>query len=329
MASFPEGGGKHGVFDLAGNAWEWTADRYVAFPGYAPRDWTYGSGAARVRVTGIAAFDPEQRVAVGGSFPMPLTLCRTGVRRGLSPGERPAAVGFRCVASTLRGADAARALNDDELAPENRARGAAPLPRADVRRTLALEGWRTVPTETPAGWTAPPAYAVIAEHARVAFAPVEVVPVRDPQTLDRDSLEIGPVRLGYLHSTQAFLRPELPAGTYVVAWRAKGLRRFGPNDARPQGAPIEETLALDVERDHAIVLDLDGRALAAIPATIGWSAERDGRTELADALVTGEEPATRMRVRFAAYVQSATTKRGPVLTFECEVRAPADTLAWR
>ncbi|MBL8863282.1 MAG: formylglycine-generating enzyme family protein [Planctomycetes bacterium] len=326
VASFPSGGGRFGVHDLAGNAWEWTDDRYVAFPGYRPREWSYGSGAARTRVTGIAAFDPEQRVAVGGSFQMPLTLCRSGIRRGLLPDQRAAAVGFRCAASARRGADVARRLSEGELAPESRPRGAAALPRPDPRRTLALEGWRTLESEPLEGWKPPAHYAVIAGYDVIAFAALEVVPVRDPQTLDRDSLEIGPIWIGYLHTTLSLSVPELPPGTYAVGWRPRGLRRLAGAGERAEGAPIEEVLAFDIERDHAIVFDLDGRPLAAIPAALSWSVEREGRARFLD---EPAEPGARLRARFEAYAPSATSKRGPSLTFEVVASAPREPLAWR
>jgi len=329
VASFREGGGKFGVFDLAGNAWEWTNDRYSAFPGYAPREWTYGFGAGRARVTGIAAFDPEQRVAVGGSFQMPLTLCRSGIRRGLVREQRAAAIGFRCAASARPGADVARHMNEGELAPENRAKGAAPLAPADGRRTLALEGWRTIPTEAGDGWTPPPGYSVIAAYACIAFAPVQVVPVRDPQTLDRDSLEIAPIGIGYLHTTMPLAEPELAPGTYLVAWRPKGVRKMGGEGARPTGAPLEEELRLDIERDHAIVYHLDGRPLAAIPATILWSVEREGRASFVEVPATGEVEPKYRRVRFEAYAPSATSKRGPVLALEVVALDPGVGVEWR
>ncbi len=329
VASFPEGGGKFGVFDLAGNAWEWTRDAYVAFPGYAPREWSYGFGSGRARVTGIAAFDSEQRVAVGGSFQMPLTLCRSGIRRGLIREQRAAAIGFRCAASARPGADVARHMNEGELALGNRAKGSAPLARADGSRTLLLDGWRTIPSEAGGGWMPPPGYAVIAGYECVAFAPVEVVPVRDPQTLDRDSLEIAPIGIGYLHTTIALAEPELGPGTYLVAWRPKGLRKMGGEGARPTGAPLEEVLRLDIERGHAILYHLDGKPLAAIPATILWSVERDGRAAFVEAVATGDVETNRRRVRFEAYAPSATSKRGPVLTIEVVALDPGVSVEWR
>ena len=77
------------------------------------------------------------------------------------------------------------------------------------------------------------------------------------------------------------------------------------------------------------MFDLDGKPLAAITASTAWSVEREGRAGFVAAVETGEVDATRRRARFEAYVASATSKRGPLLTFDVVVRAPNDAIAWR
>jgi hypothetical protein len=107
------------------------------------------------------------------------------------------------------------------------------------------------------------------------------------------------------------------------------LRKLGTEGARQEGAPLEELLKLDVEQDHAIVFDIDGHPLAAIPATIGWSSDREGSVTFLDEVETGPEPSARRRVHFETYGPSATAKRGPVLTFDVAVRVPDATIVWR
>jgi formylglycine-generating enzyme required for sulfatase activity len=76
VGSFPAGASAHGIFDLAGNVWEWTASRYVPYDG--------GPGE-------------DKRVLRGGSWGGgdPRTERATG-RFRLDPGTRAQFLGFRC-----------------------------------------------------------------------------------------------------------------------------------------------------------------------------------------------------------------------------------------
>ena len=85
VAQFILGRSPAGVFDMAGNVWEWTADRYDP------------EGYKRARRPSA----PNLRAARGGSFSSPPERATTQARRGLSPKAAPDDVGVRCVTSPL------------------------------------------------------------------------------------------------------------------------------------------------------------------------------------------------------------------------------------
>jgi formylglycine-generating enzyme required for sulfatase activity len=75
VGSFPHGASPYGAFDMAGNVWEWVADRYHA-PG--------------------AAYTQERRVLRGGAWSYAAVFMRTSYRRHERPDYSEHRIGFRC-----------------------------------------------------------------------------------------------------------------------------------------------------------------------------------------------------------------------------------------
>ena len=84
VGKFPKGVSSYGCYDMIGNAWEWTADNYLPYPGSMAQDEFFGK---------------ERYVARGGSY---FTDCFDAVsifREKYTPVSDYEDVGFRCVKS--------------------------------------------------------------------------------------------------------------------------------------------------------------------------------------------------------------------------------------
>jgi sulfatase modifying factor 1 len=107
VKSFPPNG--YGLYDMAGNVWQWTSDFYRADAHVLSLDELAKSGASCcVNPTGPAAsFNPTrevvdsvERVTKGGSFLCNPSYCesyRPTARRGTPPDTGTEHIGFRCV----------------------------------------------------------------------------------------------------------------------------------------------------------------------------------------------------------------------------------------
>ena len=88
-----------GLFDILGNAWEWTMD--VGSP-YATEE----DGPPPAGPSGPELSDDAARVLRGGSFDYGPEMARSATQPGLTPSSRFYTLGFR-VARTLPGGPAA------------------------------------------------------------------------------------------------------------------------------------------------------------------------------------------------------------------------------
>jgi formylglycine-generating enzyme required for sulfatase activity len=333
VGSFPAGASRQGVFDLAGNVWEWTASPYLPFPGYQTRVYDVGFGAARKKVNAIADWNGEQRVVVGGSFQNGKLMARATTRRAADRGQAADALGFRCAASTRPGLDLAAALLESALPLNARPRDARGTIEFAAESVVCADGWSTA-TPAKAG-SGPEGYAVVADYRFVVFAPVRLVPTYDPSGLDKLSAAEDLVALGFLSTNVPVTEPELPAGTYTLFWRGKGARpTVASASVRTEEAPLAEALHLDVDVDQLIVADASGRPVTAWPCKLEWENLRECRVAWIDPATaprTGGDPwpeGTRiLRLDLCAPCRAA--QKGFAFGMTLRFAPDALTVSWR
>ena len=292
IASFPDGTTEDGLFDLSGNVWEWTTSRYMPYDGYKMQTFKFGRGSKRIEVDAMAKWDPNKRVAVGGSVQSPRQICRVTTRRGTDRFQKTSSLGFRCAASAIAGLDRAL-VGLADIPNEFRPSTANGPVEYSPELLTAMDKWTTkagsgakkgiaLPEETGSGTELPDLYSIISGYSYISFIPVQAVPTPTLSELRKATIEGDLVHLGVLSTDQEIIDPPIGAGTWMVAFRGAGASpEENPEDAEGEAgeeAPdveetsstqrqqAEEALGFDTAVDTVILFDSQGKPVTSFPA---------------------------------------------------------------
>jgi len=313
VGSFPDGA-SGGVYDLAGNVWEWTSSPFDPYPGYKPL-------RVELKDRVVEAFGPfssAQRVVVGGSFQMDKTGVRLAIRKYTDPTQSTSALGFRCAASPLPGLDAAQWIVTQDVA------AAAPWKEIEwsPRSAVVRRRWTS-----EAGTAKVPGYRVIGGYQQLLACPVASLAASNPVELGALSARSGPVLVALVDLSFATTAPALAPGTHLVAWRRGDTATQGekrPKNAASEPAGLADLPGFHADADCFLFLDLDGTPRAALgTAALPFSREKPGRVELAS------DPAAGDALTFTLCVPSArTASKGFFVELKLEAAAGTFGSGW-
>ncbi len=255
VASF-EQGAVNGVYDLAGNVWEWTSSPYTAYAKYAPIKIKKKTGRKKTEKRIEAGFDPNMRVLVSGSFKQAKDGVRIPTRMPTGRGQSAEALGFRVASSKAPGFDVAVDLLYDAIDYRVLPQNTEFLERA----TLIKQRWTT---ET--GSANAPGYGIVTGYERMLFTPVDKIDQGSLANLFKRTIG-EPIVVGFLSLSKTLAAPLLDGGTYIVFYRAANkLPKLDKDESAPDWSLVD---GFDETRDNYFLYTPDGTPQAAFAAQV-------------------------------------------------------------
>lgn len=291
--TFPGNASPFGCVDMAGNVAEWTASPYVELPGFRPFSVTIKKTRQKVQVE--PDFDPTAAVVRGGAYTQPADATRIDSRVGLYRNTRALVLGFRVAASAVAGLDAIRLASAEMKG--GIFRGATGrhlqyemvlgLQHHRVADMQAAAAARKAPPKPFPAVEPPKGYAIPAGHEALAVVPVKEFPYPSLDRMRKAVEKQGAAVFGVLHTTVALAEPNVPPGTYYLAYLGElepkailerggtlppevmkrlGLENEPPPEVEPREAPWIELAGVQIRpnRETLLIVDQERKARGAI-----------------------------------------------------------------
>ncbi|MFH1998469.1 MAG: sigma-70 family RNA polymerase sigma factor, partial [Planctomycetota bacterium] len=251
VGSYDNGKSPFGIYDMTGSVWEWTNDKFEAYKGYKPPKVTIGGK----RFNGEPGFNAQVYIIKGGHYLAGELANRLAIREPLSLSSNQDSVGFRCVKDTKPGMSAlSYALDTLEGSCISGF-------KCNNEKMYSIEITELTDSEP----------VLISGFSYFLINPADKVNTTAAK-IEKESPET-PQPIGILSTNLALEEPNLPPGSYVLAYRHAGLssedkRNKQSKDAAKRQAEEEKQRKLEEQRQKELEKKKEERGIKETAKTI-------------------------------------------------------------
>jgi formylglycine-generating enzyme required for sulfatase activity len=201
VGSFPSGVSPFNIHDMTASIWEWTVTKFQQYDKYKPIEIKIG----RTKVQSQPGFNAQQYVVKGGHYLAGELANRLAIREAALPSDSVDSVGFRCIKDALPG------MTMYHYAKRDLEGSALDGIDCDLKKIYAIEITDYTDTEPPliSGYDC----LMVAPSAKLNTTVNKITKSSPDQ----------PQPIGAIHLNRPLEEPNLPKGSYVIAYRHNGL----------------------------------------------------------------------------------------------------------
>jgi formylglycine-generating enzyme required for sulfatase activity len=201
VGSYPSGVSPFNIHDMTASVWEWTISKFQQYPKYRPVEIKIGKRTVQSQ----PGFNAQQYVVKGGHYLAGELANRLAIREAALPSDSVDSVGFRCIKDASPGMTMFRYAEADL---EGSVMGEL---ECDMKKIYAIEITDYTDSEPP----------LINGYDCLMIAPSGKLNTT-ANKITKSSPD-KPQPIGVLHLNRPLEEPNLPQGSYVLAYRHNGL----------------------------------------------------------------------------------------------------------